>query len=268
MKLKQALEIVGVALRNIVLGGNLISLSLINKPRKMVEYISENLFLYKGLNSKRGIPQRNVFEVLATGDVEDIKLGSLKSDENWIWAQSSFTADLVNVCLICKLIRPKVVFEIGTLKGYTSFHFALNTPDDSKIYTLDLPKEKSVEPALHTTLVDDFHIDSVSDLKYYCFEGNDAAKKIECLSGDTATFDFSPYFGKVDFFFIDGAHSYEYVKSDTLNALKCCHPGSVIAWHDFGRVGVNGVVKWILELSKTREIYSVPGGSIAFMVVK
>jgi hypothetical protein len=73
----------------------------------------------------------------------------------------------------------------------------------------------------------------------------------------------------VDFFFIDGAHSYKYVRSDTLNALKCCHPGSVVAWHDFGRMGVNGVTKWLLELSREgHDIYAIHGGSLAFMVIR
>lgn len=66
---------------------------------------------------------------------------------------------------------------------------------------------------------------------------------------------------------MDGAHSYQYVRQHTLNAFQTCHEGSVIVWRDYGRTGVNGVSKWIHELSATREIYPVPGGSIAFTVV-
>jgi Methyltransferase domain len=95
----------------------------------------------------------------------------------------------------------------------------------------------------------------------------DAARKIHPLTGDSAEYDYSLYHGLVDLFFIDNAHSYEYVRSDTLNAMKCCHPGSVIAWHDFGRVGVNGVSRWLLEFSKQHQVYSVRGGSIAFCVI-
>lgn len=84
----------------------------------------------------------------------------------------------------------------------------------------------------------------------YIFENCKAASKITCLFGDSATFNFSSFYEKVDFFFIDGAHSYEYVRSDTLNALKCCHQGSVIAWHDFGRVGVGGVPDGFLNFQK------------------
>jgi len=268
MKIPKAIEAAAIALRNVILGGNLLSLSLVRSPRKMIGYVSECLFLYKALNAKRGIPQKNVWEVLPTQDVEAIRLGSLRSGGAWFGPISSYTQDIISLCLICRIIKPKVVFEIGTMRGYTAFHFALNTPDNCKVYTLDLPKEGSLKPKLKTTVMDDAHISSYLKSERYCFEGTDVASKIVPLFGDSATFDFSPWWGKVDLFFIDGAHSYEYVRSDTLNALKCCHPGSVIAWHDFGRVGVNGVTKWLLELSKQGyNIYAIPGGSLAFMVV-
>jgi hypothetical protein len=259
---------ISVIIKNIILGGNLKSLAMIKNPVKMIDYISECLFLYKALNSQRGIPQKNIFEVLPSENIANIKLGNLKTGGNWFLAQPSYTADIINLCLICQSLKPKVVFEIGTLNGYTALHFALNTSEETKIYTLDLPREENVQLNLNTTYIDDLHVNAHSKTVKYCFESSSLSSKINCLFGDSAVYDFSPFLGLVDFFFIDGAHSYEYVRSDTLNALKCCHPGSVIAWHDFGRAGVNGVSKWILELSKSEKIYSIPGGSLAFMIVK
>jgi predicted O-methyltransferase YrrM len=116
--------------------------------------------------------------------------------------------------------------------------------------------------------MDESNIRASLGVRQYHFEDADVKNKITCLFGDSAEFDFSPFRRKADFFFIDGAHSYDYVKSDTFNALKCCHPGSVIAWHDYGRSGVNGVTKWLHELAKENKIYSIPGGSVAFMVVE
>jgi hypothetical protein len=113
--------------------------------------------------------------------------------------------------------------------------------------------------------MDTTHIDAAS--RDYAFSGTPQAAKITCLWGDSAAFDYTPYHGQVDLFFIDGAHSYEYVRSDTQNALACCHAGSVIAWHDFGRVGVNGVSRWLVELARDRPVFAIPGGSLAFMVV-
>jgi hypothetical protein len=164
-------------------------------------------------------------------------------------------------------MKPKVVFEIGTLSGSSALHFALNTPEETVIYTLDLPPPQEAQPKFRTTLIDEYCIATYRATKVLCFENTPVAPRIKRLFGDSANFDFSEFHGKVDFFFIDGAHSYDYVKSDSLNALKCCHVGSVIAWHDFGRAGVNGVSRWILELAKQYPIYSTPGGSLAFMVV-
>jgi predicted O-methyltransferase YrrM len=266
MKFVEGVRTITIVLKNMILGGNLISLSLLKTPRNMVNYISESLFLFKTLNNRDSIPDRNVFQILPTNGAENIKLGGLKG-VTWFFPPSSYIADIVSLCLICQTIRPKVVFEIGTLTGYTALHFALNTPDNTKVYTLDLPKNNSINSQLKTTIVDEANIETHRKQEQYSFENTAVADKITCLLGDSASFDFSSFYNKVDFFFIDGAHSYEYVRSDTLNALKCCHPGSVIAWHDFRRVGVNGVSKWLYELAKEHRIYSVPGGSLAFMVV-
>lgn len=269
MRINKLIRIGAIVFRNVLLGGNLISLSLVRSPRGMARYVTECLFLYKTFRRKRGIPEKSVFEVLPSNNVERIKLAGLDSGETWFNTSfASRATDIVNLCLICQIVKPKVVFEIGTARGYTSFHFALNTPNGAKIYSLDLQKNTSVNPSLPTTVVDDSLIHSTFMSEGYCFEHTNVASKINCLFGDSANFDFSDFYEKVDFFFIDGAHSYQYVRSDTLNALKCCHPGSIIAWHDFGRMGVNGVSKYLVELSKQYEIYTIPGGTLAFMVVK
>jgi len=255
-----------VAARNILLGANLVSIPLWRNPRRFAGYVSEMLFFHKSVTDTRGIPQKNVFEVLGNGDpICDIRLGLIPKNEHWFHSVASYAVDIVSLCMLTHVLKPRVVFEIGTLRGYTTLHFALNAPLDARVYTLDLPRNGSEKPRLKTTFIDDLHIEGQK--REYVFSGSMVENAIQCLFGDSATFDFTPYEGKVDLFFIDGAHSYEYVRSDTLNALRCCHPGSVIAWHDFGRMGVNGVSKWLVEFSKNYKIYSVPGGSVAFTVV-
>jgi predicted O-methyltransferase YrrM len=161
------------------------------------------------------------------------------------------------------------VFEIGTLNGYTALHFALNSPDDGTVYTLDLPQDvaRTAAVQLATTVIDDEHIRSNLGRQTYCFRGTAVERKIRTLFGDSATFDFAPYHGAIDLMFIDGAHSYEYVRSDTVQAMRCVRPGGLICWHDFGRVGVNGVTQWLRELRAAgNPVFCVPGGSLAFMV--
>jgi SAM-dependent methyltransferase len=256
--------------KNIILGGNLAALTMLKRPRDLVRYVGESLLLYRSVASRRGIPQRNVYEVLSREGqtVEQIILGNLSNGGSWLTTVPAYTMDIVSLCLICQLVKPRTIFEIGTLTGYTAFHFALNTPDDSRIVTLDLPKEGGLQPQLSTDYADDTGIDRHARARAYCFEETKAAKKIQTVFGDSATFDFAPYAGQIDFFFIDGAHSYEYVRSDTMNALRCCHRGSVIAWHDFGRVVVDGVARWVKEFGRTHDVYTVPGGSLAFTVLK
>jgi Methyltransferase domain len=261
-----------IAVRNLMLGQNLASLRLLTRPRQLVGYVNENLFLLDTYSGSRKLEQRNVFDVLPAKPTQSVLLGSLDRrggayGEPWFHPVASYAIDIVSLCLLCRILRPKTVFEIGTLRGYTTYHLAMNTEADARVFTLDLPSDGLVAPALKTTPVDRWH-HPTGQPRDYCFAGSDVATKITTLFGDSATFDYSRFHGTVDLFFIDGAHSYEYVRSDTEHAIRCCGPGSVIAWHDYGRHGVNGVSKWLHELAETRRVYCVPGGSLAFMRVE
>lgn len=279
-----------VSARNLALGGSVASLSLLGKPRTLFEYATESLFLYKALSGTRGIPEKFVFEILPGQTHYDLAIANFQCEEGWMRRTGSYSTDLISLCQLCHAANPSTIFEIGTLRGYTALHMSMNSPPGCRIYSLDLPKNDlpkndlpkndlpkndpqrrktgSRSPAdvrLRTTLMDDLH--SGMEVEGYYFSGTPHADRIQLLFGDSAAFDFSPFHGKVDLFFVDGAHSYDYVRSDTENALRCVRSGGVIAWHDFGRMGLNEVSKYILELSRTLAIYSVPGGSLAFAVL-
>ncbi len=201
------------------------------------------------MRGARGLPEHTVSEVLRGSPHQSVVLASAVA-EPWFGPVASYAVDIISLCWLCRVLQPRTVFEIGTLRGYTTLHLALNTPADATVYTLDLPKAHSAWPLLRTTVVDDAHIRASASAASYVFEGYaEAEGKIRCVFGDSATYDFSPYHGLIDLFFIDGAHSYDYVRSDTLNAMRCCAPGGVIAWHEFGRAGVNGVGRWLRELA-------------------
>jgi len=71
---------------------------------------------------------------------------------------------------------------------------------------------------LATTVIDGAMVKMREQTNRYLWKDMDIARRSNLLFGDSASFDYSPYHGRVDLFFIDGAHSYEYVRSDTLNA--------------------------------------------------
>ena len=101
------------------------SLSLVKSPREMLAYVTENLSLYQAMYSTGGITRKNVHEVLSANNVETIKIGNLKA-RTWFNNIAARGSEIVSLCLICQIVKPKIVFEIGTMNGYTAFHFALN----------------------------------------------------------------------------------------------------------------------------------------------
>ena len=249
-----------IVLRNIVLGGNLESLFSLSDPRRAAYYISECRFLHKCIFPNDGLVQKPVGEVFGVDRVPVVLCGGTPGE--WFHPVASYAADLVSMCMLCQILRPRTVFEIGTMRGASALHWAVNAPD-AEVYTLDLPPR--ITPSLALTTMDRHMVSDHAEAQAMAFDGTPEADRIHCLYGDSATFDFSPFHGKIDLFFIDGAHSYEYVRNDTFRARECCRAGSVIAWHDYGRVGFNGVSQWLHEFAaQGRTIYRVPGGSLAY----
>jgi len=157
--------------------------------------------------------------------------------------------ELVCMCALIRFFGCRDVFEIGTFDGRSTLNFAMNLPDDGRVVTLDLPAE-----AIDTTK---FDVEQ-NDRRYIAkqasgtrFAGKPAAAKIRQVFGDSATFGFGEFEGKFDFVFVDGAHSYEYVRSDSLAAIKLLRDGrGVIVWHDYATPHWPGVDRALEELAR------------------
>ena len=249
-------------LRAFFLGANAASLRLWSRPKDAYWYWNACLFLRDSMG-KRGLPAKHVWEVFPQAP-RDAELRFPELPESWIHGDPSYLSDLIHLGLLCQAVRPRAVFEIGTSTGYSSLFVAANTAPDAKIWTLDLPTADSATSAGDLTL-GDRHIVEFCHKKEPVFVAHALGQKIQRVYGDSATFDFSPYRRAIDLFFVDGAHTYDYVRSDTINALKCCRPGGVIAWHDYGRSSLSrGVTKWLDELSGIIPVYAPHGSSLAF----
>jgi predicted O-methyltransferase YrrM len=168
------------------------------------------------------------------------------------------------ICTLIKFFKCKNVLEIGTFNGLTTLQMALNSDNDAKIFTIDLP-----EGEIHNTKYDllDWEKDLVTGEGFSVgefFKNHRVSNKIIQIFGDTAKIDFSPYYNLMDFVFIDGAHHYDYIKSDTENILKCVKNGAIIVWHDFSYSDVTSVGKYLKELSKTLQpLYSIKDTPLA-----
>jgi predicted O-methyltransferase YrrM len=214
----------------------------------------------------QGLTQRQFHELFTTKECESLNL--LPTIKHFTLWDANYAKDVFYLALLAKTLSPQTIFEIGTLYGDSALLFALNTPAESRIYTLDLPPDSSSSPTLATTLVDDKHVLAHARTTRYLYQSHCCGGKVTQLYGDSASFNYDAYKGQVDLFFIDGAHSYAYVRSDTQKALACVRKGGVIAWHDYGRWGVNGVSKWLHQLVREgKEIYRLPGSSLAILKV-
>ncbi len=177
--------------------------------------------------------------------------------------------ELIAVIQLTKTYNPHRLFELGTFDGRTTLNMAANSAADAEIFTLDLPKSQSQSARLRLEVSDRKYIDKeISGAKY---RGTRFENKIHQVFGDSATYDFSPFFGTVDLVFVDAAHSYEYVSSDSKIAMKLLREsGGVILWHDYGNW--NGVTRAVNKLFTTApefaELKQVAGTTLACLIVK
>jgi Methyltransferase domain len=154
-----------------------------------------------------------------------------------------------------------VFFEIGTNRGRTTWTVAHNNPE-LELYTLDVPPGTASERTALPLAPEDAHFfrdDSLGE----AFRGSPEAGRITQLLGDSATFDFSPFHEHVDLVYIDGAHTYEYVRSDSATALGILSPTGTIVWDDY--TIAPGVYQHVVELSATldRPVYHLRGTRMA-----
>src|SRR5262245_38869184 len=164
------------------------------------------------------------------------------------------------LCALSRVVGCKKIFEIGTYLGETAWLIAHNSPD-VRIYTLDLP---SVDVAEHAKLqfTDRNYLEEHS--RGTRFRDTPEESRIVQLYGDSATFDYSPYYGSMDLVFIDASHSYSYVRSDSENAFRMLTPEGTIVWDDY--TYYPGIYAYLNEIAPTLHgpIMHIRGTRLAF----
>lgn len=168
--------------------------------------------------------------------------------------------EYLSLALLLKKVEATRVFEFGTYKGVSITQLALNVPDAGRICTLDLP-EGQTDVALAIPDPDELQI--AREAGKGSLIPADLRGRIEFLKQDSAKFDETPLRGQMDFVFVDGAHSAEYVKSDSEKGWRMLRSGGVIAWHDF-RVEDADVVRYLLQFPTQPK--RIAGTSLAFAI--
>lgn len=156
----------------------------------------------------------------------------------------------------------RTFFEIGTNRGWTAWTVVHNNPE-LVAYTLDVPSGATPGDAAFDLPPDDHRFFGQDAVIGEAFRGTPEGERITQHRADSAAFDFSPYRGQIDLVYVDGAHTYEYVKRDTESALAILSDGGTIAWDDY--TNNPGVWRLVNEVAATldRPVYHVFGTRIA-----
>jgi predicted O-methyltransferase YrrM len=166
-------------------------------------------------------------------------------------------AEAYVLSLITAFVKPERIFEIGTATGQSTLLMARQAPG-AAIETLDLG---SAQPALGVQADEPpwAEVDAIGA----AYRGTEHEARITQHLGDSATFDYEPFAGSVDLVFVDGAHTYDYVRSDSQSALRILAPRGVIVWDDCNYQNP-GVSKALHELHEAgTEVYRVHGTRFA-----
>jgi predicted O-methyltransferase YrrM len=139
----------------------------------------------------------------------------------------SLPTDLALLKIIARKINAKSYFEIGTWRGESVSNVA-SVVDNC--FTLNLSNEE-----LHRRNLPE---------KYIQLHGHFSKNnpRITHLYGDSRSFNFNEYIGKMDLVFVDGDHHFDSVVQDTQTAFKLIKPGGAIVWHDYANSPEN--VRW------------------------
>jgi predicted O-methyltransferase YrrM len=216
---------------------------------------------YSTLNEFHQVTHGRLVDFKATRLWRDMEAGKVFAEVNYINMDATVMRP-VEVQMLASLTRhlkPRAVFEIGTYSGFTALHFAHNTEAGAKIYTLDLPADYIPASGPGKLSYDDKLVLELSQRNIHnrIFRGTPQEGKIVELFGDSRTFDYTPYAGRMDLVFIDGNHSYEYVRADTENAFRMLSEHGVIIWHDFDYIIHRDIFKYLNELSRERRICAI-----------
>jgi predicted O-methyltransferase YrrM len=229
----------------------------IKYPYLFKDCIKHNVpFLYaNGKMKKKSLPIISLEKIVSLN--KEIKLLNSNGREGNIGSLEIFI-----LALIIAERNPLNMLEIGTFDGNTTLQMAINSQDNARIHTIDLPSEATSTKIAISNREMKFVFDEKK--KKRKFEGSIVHHKIIQHFGDSAEYDFQKFTdrGPIDFCFIDGSHTYKYVKSDTEKVLKILSPKGMILWHDFNP-NWPGVYNYLLEIGKQYSLQHIEGTSFA-----
>lgn len=153
--------------------------------------------------------------------------------------------ELMCLTAAIRLTKAQRIFEFGTFLGNTTLHMAMNSAENTDIWTLDADDDT----LKRLNLLDIYYWRSQFPME---FLGTGFEHKIYPIRGDSHVYDASRFKHSMDLVLIDGDHSREAVSKDTENALLMLKDEgpACIAWHDYKNPLCGGNTEYLDELSR------------------
>lgn len=175
-------------------------------------------------------------------------------------------SELAILALAAREVAPgSEIIEIGTFDSRTALNLAINAASSVSISTLDLPPDQQSAMVIEDS--ERRYVDKpVPGVRLrQCGEAwRAAASRVVQMHGDSATFDWSAHLGRAGLVFVDGSHTYDYVRKDSETAMKLVRPGGVVLWHDYGVwPGANQALEE-LDAARGLGLVHIAGTSLVF----
>ena len=162
----------------------------------------------------------------------------------------------------------KNIFEFGTCSGKTTLLLALNSSENSKIFSITLKPDqaKNIVKKKDDNKISYRNILNESIYDKFFFSGSDVEKKIKVIFQNSLEFEEMQYLNQFDLIFIDGGHTYSVIKNDSEKSFKMLNSNGIILWHDYvpGKESAKNVVKYIHEISINKKIFHLKNTSLCF----
>ena len=133
--------------------------------------------------------------------------------------------------LIMELPSHLIMVEIGCFKGESTELF-LNSGKVLRLYAVDTWRSGRFRQA-----------EVLFDKRFKDSKERGKIKKLRMTMSEAI-----PFLPKVNFVYIDGDHTYEWVKKDITNSLRILRKGGILAGHDYVNRGNVGVIQAVNEM--------------------
>jgi hypothetical protein len=180
----------------------------------------------------------------------------------------SGTGKIAIVCGMAKAIGARRILEVGTCGGFMTRHLAVNCGAESHVWTIDLPD--GAAPTVYSLGEADQEVVGqmarAGRVPGWYTVGAPEGDRITRVLCDSAAYDYRDVSTPLDFAFIDGSHSYEYVLTDSWNAISRLRAGGIIVWDDYLNF-FPGVLRAVGEIGDVVPVRAFRGSGLAAAVM-